>query len=71
MAHVTKRYKIAVCIKLGKLDPYSVDVETTDGEGAMRLAQLLKDHDDDVMLTEFTDTSDFVRVPVKKWPKRK
>lgn len=71
MARVSKRYKIAVCVKLGKDDRYRVDVDTTDQEGAMLLARLLKEHDADIMLTEYTDTSDFIRIKVKKWPKRK
>ncbi len=66
-----KTYVVAVCVKLGDLEPYRVDVTTDDEIGAMMLARLLKEHDPEVLLLERSETTERRTVPVMKWPRKR
>jgi hypothetical protein len=62
-----KHYKIAVCIKRKGMDSYRVDFEVRDEEGAMLLARLLQEHDEDVLLTELSQRTEYQHLQIRKW----
>lgn len=66
-----KTYVVAVCVKLGDHEPYRVDVTTDDEIGAMLLAQLLKEHDSEVLLLERSETTERRTLRVRKWPRKR
>lgn len=64
---IEKKYRIAVCIKRKGMTSYRVDFDVDDEEGAMLLARLLQEHDEDVLLTEHSKRTEFKHLNVKKW----